>query len=130
MTAPQFRQRIKDFMCGDSLRVERTILSLPTGLTVSKAWLTIKADATDLDAAALVQLSITSTLTSSGQITDVGTTSGDGALRFTLTPAQTLLLTPEQVYVWDCQVLLSDGGIYTPCAGSIVGEQQITIATS
>lgn len=130
MSAPQYRQRIRDFVCGDSLRVERTILSLPTGLTVSKAWFTVKADATALDAAAIVQLSITSTLTSSGQITDVGTTSGDGALRFTLTPAQTLLLTPEQVYVFDVQVLLSDGGIYTPVIGTIVGEQQVTIATS
>ncbi len=130
MSAPAYRQRIRDFVCGDSLRVERTILSLPTGLTVSKAWLTIKSEATDLDAAAIVQLSITSTLTSAGQITDVGTTSGDGAVRFTLLPAQTLLLTPEQVYVWDIQILLSDGGIYTPGMGTIVGEQQVTIATS
>jgi hypothetical protein len=130
MTAPQFRQRIRDFVCGDSLRIERTILSLPTGLTVSKAWLTIKTLATDLDAAATLQLSITSTLSSAGQITDVGTTSGDGALRFTLTPAQTLLLTPEQEYVFDVQVLLSDGGIYTPVKGTIEGLQQITIATS
>ncbi len=130
MTAPQYRQRILDFVCGDSLRVERTILGLPTGLTLTKAWFTVKATETDADAAAMFQLSITTTLTSAGQITDAGTTSGEGTVRFTATPAQTLLLTPDQVYAWDVQILLSDTGIYTPCKGTIMGEQQVTIATS
>ena len=83
-----------------------------------------------LDAAALLQLSVTSTLSASGQITDTGSRSGRGEVRFTLTSVQTLLLQPGTVYVWDMQVQLSDGALYTPCKGTIVGEAQITRATS
>ena len=129
MSLPQYQQKIRNFVCGDSLAVERTIRGVPTGLTISKAYMTIKGTATDADASAVVQVSITSTLTSAGQITDTGA-DGTGAVRFTLTPAQTLLLTPEQAYAFDVQIVLSDSGLYTPCKGTMKGLQQVTIATT
>ena len=64
-----------------------------------------------------------------GQITDTGA-DGTGAVRFTLSGTQTLLMTPGITYYWDCQIILSDGGLYTPCKGTIVGIQQVTIATT
>jgi hypothetical protein len=129
VTLAQYNQHIKNFICGDSLRIERTLLGIPSGTTISKAYLTIKTTATDVDASAIVQLSITSTSTASGQITDTGA-DGTGAVRFTLSNTQTLLLTPDTPYYFDVQTILSDGGIYTPCKGTIEGLQQITIATT
>lgn len=130
MSFPQYRQKIRDFIAGDSFRIERTVLDLPDAATVSKAWFTVKANAEALDAAAVLLLTISTTLTSSGQITDAGTTSGTASLRFLLTGTQTLLIVPGTVYVWDIQILLADGGLFTPCKGTIEAEQQVTIATS
>ena len=128
MALTQLRQKSEDFVCGDALAVERTIAGIPTGLTLTTARLTIKAVATDLDAAAILQLTITSAVTSSGQITNTGS-SGTGAVRFTLSGAQTVLLTPRREYAFDIQVNTSDGAPYTPCKGTMIGEQQITIVS-
>ena len=128
MALTQLRQKIEDFVCGDALAVERTIAGIPTGLTLTTARFTIKAVATNLDAAATLQLTITSALTSSGQITNTGS-SGTGAVRFTLSGAQTVLLTPEREYAFDIQVNTSDGAPYTPCKGKMKGEREITITS-
>ncbi len=129
MSLPQYRQKIRDFVCGDSLRIDRTVRGIPSTLTITKSWFTVKTNATDVDASAVLQLSVTSTLTSSGQVTDTGS-DGTGAVRFTVAPSQTLLLTPGFSYYFDIQILLSDSGLYTISKGSIKGLQQITIATS
>ena len=129
MSLPQYRQKIRDFVCGDSLRIDRTVRGIPSTLTITKSWFTVKTNATDVDASAVLQLSVTSTLTSSGQVTDTGS-DGTGAVRFTVAPSQTLLLTPNISYYFDIQILLSDSGLYTISKGSIKGLQQITIATA
>mgnify|MGYP001560372814 CR=1 FL=1 len=129
MSLPQYRQRIRDFVCGDSLRIDRTVRGVPSGVTISKSYLTIKTNQTDIDASAVLQLSVTSTLTSSGQVTDTGA-DGTGAVRFTLSPANTLLLTPSTSYYFDIELIMSDAGIFTISKGTIKGLQQITIATS
>jgi hypothetical protein len=125
----QYRQKIKDFVCGDSLIVQRTIRRIPSGLTLTKSWLTVKDVVTDLDADAIFQKTITATLSSAGQITDTGS-DGVGTVRFTLSHAETILLTPGVSYFFDIQVVLSDGGLFTVSKGTIKGLQEITIATS
>lgn len=129
VSLPQYRQRIANFVCGDSLRIDRTVRGIPSGVTISKSYFTVKTNQTDVDASAVLQLSVTSTLTSSGQVTDTGS-DGTGAVRFTLSPANTLLLTPSTSYYFDIQLVLSDSGLYTISKGTIKGLQQITIATS
>ena len=129
MSLPQYRQKIRDFVAGDSLRIDRTVRGIPSGVTISKGYITIKTNQTDVDASAVLQLSITSTLSASGQITDTGA-DGTGAVRFTLSPANTLLLTPGTSYFFDIELIMSDAGIFTISKGTIKGLQQITIATS
>ena len=129
MARATLRQKIRDVVCGDALAIERTISGVPAGLTITKAWLTIKATITDLDADALLQLTVTSVLASTGQITDTGAT-GVAVVRFTLSGAQTLLVPPEASYPFDVQVQTSDGALYTACKGTIRLEQQVTIATT
>ena len=129
MSIPQYRQKIKDFVCGDSLIVQRTVRRIPSGLTIAKAYMTVKTNEADVDGSALFQLSITSTSTSSGQITDTGA-DGTGTVRFTLSRTQTIALTPGTNYYFDIQIIASDGGLYTISKGRMVGLREITIAST
>lgn len=96
--------KIENVVIGDAFRIQRTYTSLPTGVTIEKAWLTVKAGENDLDAAALFQKSITVNPSASGQITDADTTSGDLAMFFDLVEADTQNANPGQPYLYDVQI--------------------------
>ena len=49
-------------------------------------------------------------------------------MRFDLQFEDTAALVPEQRYVFDLQVLLDDGGPYTPLEGTLVAAAQVTQA--
>lgn len=73
---------IKDVVIGSAFRITRTYTGLPTGVTISTVYLTVKRNLTDADADALVSISITTTLGANGQITDADTTGGSIAMYF------------------------------------------------
>lgn len=120
---------IANFVAGDNLSVERTITTIPSGITISGAWFTIKRKYSDLDTVALVQKYITTTFQNGiGYIDDTGA-DGIGHLIFSLTPSDTVLLTPLSEYKYDIQVRLSSGQINTPESGVIIAFPQVTIST-
>jgi hypothetical protein len=127
---PQLHQRIYDFVCGDALAIERRVFRVPAGQYATKGWFTIKSLPRDTDEEAIVALTITAAEGATGYFRDTGQVSQCIWALFVLAPARTRLLTPEVVYAWDMQFLLNDGGLYTPFKGTIVGEQEITIATA
>lgn len=121
---------------GDAWRLARTYKGLPAGVTLLKAYLTVKRFLEDTDAAALVQKSITGTLASAGQITDASTSDGQIALYFDFDAADTASAdagcAPVEpfVYWYDVQVHDDGGAIYTLERGKIYFLRGSTRATS
>jgi len=115
---------------GDDLEVRRTITNIPTGQVLAQARFTVKLNEDDLDAAAIFQKSITSTLVASqGQITDTGA-NGTGVVSFFLQASDTVLMTPGSEYHYDIQVRLDNNRLYTPEKGRITTVRQITQSTT
>lgn len=116
--------------------VDFAAAGFPSGFTVSKAWLTVKAEAGDTDAQALVQKEITTTnVDGTGHIEVDGTGGADIVLRFDLEPADTLAIgtldDAERGRLFDIQFLGSDGYPYTPESGRVWCQHaNITVATS
>lgn len=130
---PDLDARITQFVEGDSLSIRRTIdrtlSGLTTGVVVTKAWLTVKANEGDADPG-LVQKAITTTNQAGvGQIEDDGTGDVDIVLRFDLTPTNTLAISTTGRF-YDIQVLTDGGAIYTPEKGQIRAKAQVTTASS
>lgn len=120
---------IDDITIGTNKTIARTVTGIPTSNVLNKAWFTVKDNYTRTDASAVLQLVVTTALTSTGQITDAGT-SGTGAIQFLLTPANTLLLTPKKQYVFDIKVKLVDGSLYPAETGTIITISRVTQASN
>jgi hypothetical protein len=112
--------QIRGVVIGDDFRVQRTYTSLPTGLSITKAWMTVKESDRQSDAAALLQKEITASVTADGQITDADTTGGSIGLYFDLARAETGAARHSSPYVYDVQIQVSDGAIHTLEKGTIV----------
>jgi hypothetical protein len=122
--------KIKGIVIGDAFRVSRTYTGLPTGATIAKAYLTIKKSTGQADSAALLQKSITTTLSASGQITDALTSSdGQIALYFDVSETESANAKPID-YVYDISVELSTGETHTLEMGTISFIKGVTLATS
>lgn len=142
MDIDRMRAKIEDVIAGDALTIRRTIdraaSKLAAGVTIVKAWLTIK-DKFDDDDPGLVQKVITTTgVPGTGQIENDGTGDTDPIVRFDLSGDDTILLTdvekvtaglPTEKY-FDVQVLTSSGGPYTGLTGRIYTSPQVTKASS
>lgn len=116
---PTLDARIDNVVAGDDLEITRTITSVPSGATLTDAWLTVKEHPDDADSAAIIDKQITSAdVAGTGQITDTGA-DGTGAVRFDLKDTDTALLVPGRDYYWDIQVKTSAAAIYTPTVGKI-----------
>lgn len=122
--------RITALVAGDTWKFIRTYTGLTTGVTISKVYLTVKNDPTDADGSALFQKSITTTLTTSGQITDATTTDGSIAFNVIVLDTESDNLTAGEDYYYDLQGIGSDGAIYTFETGIITPAQGVTAATS
>lgn len=125
-------QTITGKVAGDDLRIDRQYIDLPTGITITKAWFTVKRRKTDADADALIgPKEITTSLTNDGHITDAVSTSDLAiAMYFDLSQAETGALRPFHCYYYDVQVKTSAGAIYTCELGKIVMQQGITVTTA
>lgn len=122
--------QITALVIGDTKRITRTYTDLPTGSTVATAYLTVKKRDTFADAAAVVQKSITTSATSSGQITDAVTTGGSIAMYFDLSKTETANFVAGIAYVYDVQVILSGGEVHTMEKGTMTWVRSITDASS
>ena len=111
--------RIDDFVAGDDLEVERMITAIPEGITIQTAWLMVKKKYTDSDVKAIISKTITSSNTADmGWIENTGT-SGEGLIRFYLTPEETALLNPLSEYPYSIKIKLTNGIVNTPEVGII-----------
>ena len=138
---PPLKSALTGYVAGNDLQITRIpIANIPPGLTLAKAYFTVKVNATDADPGVL-QISITPTLSSAGQITDIGAGSGSlpvgsGSLFFTLTKAQTLALGPGKAYAFDILLIFNNGTDATyeigdPKDGAgLIFKQGVTQATT
>lgn len=117
--------RIDDFVAGDDLEIERSISSIPEGISIDTAWFMVKRKFTDSDAAAIISKTITPSNTINvGWIEDIGT-DGDGLLRFYLTQADTAILTPFSEYQYSIKLKLDNGKVNTPERGVMIAEPAV-----
>ena len=98
---------------------------------MEKGWLTVKESASDLDVNAIFTKEISPTLDATkGHITNTGAIGNVATGFFNLLSADTILLVPEQVYVYDIQIrmLMSDATtrIETPEIGEITTIDGVT----
>ena len=115
---------------GADRSILRTVVNIPAGLTMTKAWLTVKNNLTDTDLQAVFQLIITPSANTTGQITDTGG-SGTGTIVFNILAAQSSLLVEGQKYVYDIQVHYGSSNTNDPIEeGTIYASGRITQATS
>lgn len=117
---------------GDARTVRRTFKNLPTGVTISKAWLTIKSREKDTDAQALIQKDITTSLTAKGQITDASTSDGQIAMVFEIAKEDSAqaAIKVNVDYPFDIQVLRSTGQPHTLVKGTVRFFLGVTDANS
>jgi hypothetical protein len=129
-------ETIDDIVAGDNYELNVTITGVPTGQTLTDAWLTAKSAYSDADPGLLQKHVTTANQAGIGQITDDAAGDTVGAVRFDLLPADTALLVPTfpgrpALYpVFDVQVKTSTGMLYTPITGRIAASAQVTQATS
>jgi len=117
-------------VAGDTWELHRTYTGLSSGTTISKVYWTVKQSATDADASALFQVSITSASTSAGQIIDGNSNGGSIELAVIASKTETAALTPGQQYIYDIQGVDSNGQVYTFELGTICPQQGVTAATT
>ena len=117
-------------VAGDTWEITRVYTGLSAGVTISKVYWTVKASATDTDAAAIFQVSITGTSTATGHIIDGNTNGNSIELAVIASKTQTALITPGQEYVYDIVAIDSNGGAYTLELGTICAQQGVTVATT
>lgn len=117
--------RIDDFVAGDDLEIERTISSIPEGISIDAAWFMVKRKFTDSDANALISKDITvANNANEGWIEDNGT-DGDGLIRFYISQAETALLTPLSEYQYSIKIRLDNGKVNTPEVGVIIATPAV-----
>jgi hypothetical protein len=111
---------------GDSLRIERTVTSIPEGDSIVAAWFTVKKKPKSLDDDAALQLAISDTETAAGHIVADGS-EGDGSLVFTIHGSPDFDKIVAGVdYYYDTQIRTDLGVIATRETGRIKWEQDIT----
>lgn len=132
---PTLNGIISGFVGGDHLSIQRTVdrdgggeadLAIASGVTITRAWLTVKNKVTDIDGDAIFQKEITTSLQPDiGQIENDGTADADPILRFDLTPVNTAAIGTRAKH-YDVQVLMSNLKLYTPERGKIYASSQVT----
>lgn len=133
-TVPSTQQRLgvaEGLYNNDHFTLVVKVGGLPSGVTVAKAYLTVKQLPTDADPG-IVQKAITSAaVTGTGQITDTGSSSSMASLQFDLVPADTILLTALSQYAWDVQWIDQQGLVHTAIGDStLIAGQGVTAAVS
>lgn len=128
---PTLNSRIADIVVGDdfSIRrtIDRTLSEFEAGTTITKAWLTVKAEVSDVDPGLFQKEVTTSDVPGTGQVEDDGTGDVDMIVRFDLVPADTTAIGSKDLRYFDVQVLTAGGKIFTPESGRISGFNEVTV---
>jgi hypothetical protein len=113
---------INDFAAGSSLRVRRTVIRVPNGSAIQAAVFTVKAAEAGPDNPDIILKTITTVDQSGiGQVENQGG-AGTCHLRFELTEADTILLTPNRPYYYSIDVCLDRGVATTVEKGKITAS--------
>lgn len=127
---PTLDSRIANVVVGDDISLERTIdfvkTGFPTGSTINKAWLTVKAALADDDPGIFQKAITTTDVSGTGQIENDGGGDVNMVVRFDLIPADTLAIGPRLLRHFDIQVKTTTGKLYTPEKGLISSVDQVT----
>jgi hypothetical protein len=119
---------ITGFVVGDDLEIRRTVTNLPAA--IATAWLTVKNNVAQPDDQALLLKKVTvSNVEGTGQIVTAGGDDEEGDLRFDLVQADTVKLGAKK-HIYDIQIKLSTGRIYTIEKGSIELTEGVTQSTT
>jgi hypothetical protein len=102
-------QHIDEHAVGDDFDIVRTITDVPSGVTITKAWLMVKENSADVDGSAIVTKTITTGTTTPGTVTDSGAGDGIGEVTFHMLTADTNAMDPLTDYVYGIKVQLSNG---------------------
>jgi hypothetical protein len=122
-----------EFVVGNDFDIVRTIdmSGLFAGATLTKAWFFVKKTRRDPDAAAIIQLDITSIYAAGkGQITDTGAGDLKAQVVFEVDANVSANLVAGRVYFYDIKVLTSTGQLSTPESGTCKGRGAIKVASS
>ncbi len=125
-------------VAGDAIRrrvtIDRSASKIPSGVTITKGWLTIKASKADADPGLIQKVITTTNVDGTGHIENDGTGNVNPVVRFDFTAANTLTIGVEEVVGrrhFDVQVIASDGRPYTPEIGLVFCcAAEVTKATS
>lgn len=127
-------QVIEGYVEGDDLDIgPKAVANVDPTDPLVKAWLTVKAKATDADPGALQKVITTASLPGTGQITANGdATHGNGVAQvlFQLTGVDTLTLGAKTRFVFDVQVKTAAGKIYTALEGYLQLDPGVTATAS
>lgn len=115
---------------GDYIDIQRTVLGVATNDALTKAWMTVKLNATDADPGLIQKIITPGGQIGVGQITADGSANGTATLLFSLTITDTQLLTVGVRYIYDVQVMTASGKVMTADGGAIILGRRITQATS
>lgn len=119
---------ISGYVVGDNLEIRRTVTDLPDA--IASAWITIKQHRRQTDEDAILGKTIsTADVPGTGQITIAGGVGIDGALRFDLTQDDTLAL-GSRSWIYDIQIKLDDGTVFTPEIGTLELTSDVTRSTT
>lgn len=111
---------------GDAFPLYRVVPGVPSGVTVTEGWLTVKDDVDDNDASATFQKNITiSDNPGQGHVEEDGA-DGVAVLRFDLTTTDTLAVSADTRYYYDIQVRTSDSQIHTIESDFETWKEQVT----
>ena len=125
---PTLDATITGFVAGDTFEVRRTVTDLSGSMTL--AWITLKLNERMSDTDALIQKEITTgDVPGTGQIVAAGAEGASGDIRFDFTTDDTELM-GDSVWVYDIQVKLSTGEIFTPEKGTVTLNMDVTKSTS
>lgn len=128
---PDLSARIQQYVRGNDLDVIRTVTVVPTGQTLTEAWLRVNAVSAGTQ---VFQKHITPTLVAGeGQIEDTGAGDGIAIIRFEVTATDGLLTTGGTVaaptlHPYGIQVKTSGGKIYEFELGTFEVIEQVVQA--
>jgi len=122
---------LKGYVIGDDTEIAFELTDWPAGVLLSKAYFTVKKSLKDADGAAIIQRSITSSLTAQGKITangSLGTAEGYFLIRHQ--DAEWTNVKPDLDYYFDIQPITDQATVQTPIVGTIAFIKGRTDATS
>lgn len=117
-------RNIDDFSPGKTYKLVRDISAQGDGSTLAEARFTVKSSITLPDTSASIAATVTLTPTASGGCYNYD--DGSMAANFTISPATTKLMRPNETYYYDIQVTMSTGDIYTIETGKLFTLNTVT----